>query len=296
RHAIEELKHQKEFSEVIINSLPGIFYMLDVKGGIVKVNPQFLEVTGYSDAEISEMNVLDFFDEKNVPLIKEQMATVFSKGESSMEAELVVKGGSEIPYFLTNHKTLINGKNFLVGLGTDISERRMLEEELVHQARTDMLTGLPNRRRFLELAEQELTRAKRYGSLVSILMIDLDEFKSINDIYGHQTGDRVLVKFAEICGKTMRSIDVAGRIGGEEFAVILPETDMIQALDAAERLRQSVASAEMQTEEGSSFSFTASIGVATLSPEQDDLDSLLGSADQALYEAKRSGRNRVFRA
>ncbi len=295
KQALEELSHQKEFSEVIINSLPGIFYMVDVKGGIVRTNPQFLEVTGYAESEIAGRNLFDLFDGRNRLAFSEKMNEVFEKGESALETEIVTKSGMSIPYFLTNHKMLIDGDHFLVGLGTDISERITLQHELVHQARTDMLTGLPNRRRFFELAELELARAKRYGGLVSIMMIDLDEFKSINDLHGHQTGDRVLMKFAETCKRTMRSIDIAGRLGGEEFAVLLPETDMTQAFEAAERLRQQLARESIEVSD-SVLAFTASIGVATLSSGQDSLDSLLATADKALYEAKRSGRNRVFRA
>lgn len=296
KHALEELKHQKEFSEVIINSLPGIFYMLDMQGDIAKVNPQFSSVTGYSLEELAGMNARDFFEGQDRARIAEKIGEVFEKGESWVEAELVVKSGRKIPYFFTGHRMLMEDGYFLVGLGTDISERRKLEEELVRQARTDMLTGLPNRRHFLELAQQELVRAKRYGNLFSILMIDLDEFKSVNDEHGHQTGDRVLVKFAEICRNTIRSFDIAGRMGGEEFAVLLPETEMDRAFEAAERLRQRIFDAEMAAESGKVFRFSVSIGVATLSPESDNIDSLLGSADRALYAAKRSGRNRVFRA
>lgn len=294
--AVEELRHQKEFSEVIVNSLPGIFYMLDEEGGIVKVNPQFLETTGYSPKEIMAMNALEFFEGSDKVLISERISEVFANGESWAEADLIVKGGRKIPHFFTWHRTFIDGQTYLVGLGTDISERKMLEQELVHQARTDMLTGLPNRRRFLELAEQELARATRYDGQLSVLMIDLDNFKSINDVHGHQSGDRVLAKFAEICRKTMRSIDIAGRLGGEEFAILLPETDLQHAVEAAERLRQRIADTEMAMENGKNFGFTASFGAASLSPDNDNIDRLLGAADRALYEAKRTGRNRVVRA
>ncbi|MBY0578730.1 MAG: bacteriohemerythrin [Burkholderiales bacterium] len=287
------LQQQKQLSDDIINSLPGIFYMLDEKGRFIRINPQFTEVTGYSEKEIRRMHALDFFDGDDKKLILERIFEVFEKGDSSAEAELVSKSGDKAPYFFTGHKTVIDGKYYLVGLGTDISERLELEAELVHQARTDMLTGLPNRRHFLQLASQELARTGRYGSLLSILMIDLDQFKAINDAYGHQTGDRTLVKFAEVCRQTMRGVDITGRIGGEEFAILLPETDGNQAFEVAERLRQNISAAEIETERGEAFHFTASIGVATLSKSIDDIDKLLATADRALYEAKRAGRNRV---
>ncbi len=293
KQAEEQVQQQKQFSDDIINGLPGIFYLLDERGHFVRVNPQFSEVTGYSGSEILGMTALDFFDGEDRNRVAAWIAEVFEKGESWVEADLVVKNGRKIPYYFTGHRTGFSSRSDLVGLGTDISERRKLEQELVRQARTDMLTSLPNRRHFLELAGLELSRANRYGNLLSVLMIDLDKFKSINDEYGHHTGDKVLVKFAEICRQTMRGMDITGRIGGEEFAVLLPETDEKHALDAAERLRLRVSEERMESAGGKPFHFTASIGVATLSPASCDIDILLSAADRALYEAKRSGRNRV---
>ena len=289
----EKLRQQKEYSDVIINSLPGIFYMLDRQGRFVRVNPRFPEITGYTEEEILKMNALDFFESEDRKQIGERIREVFGKGQSWVEAELVLKNGNRIPYFFTGHRTLIDREAYLVGLGTDISERKKLEKELLEQARTDMLTGLPNRRRFLELAHEELVRANRYGSMLSILMVDLDQFKLINDRYGHRTGDTVLVRFAEICRKTMRSFDIAGRMGGEEFAVLLPETDLGSALEAAERLRLRISEENVITEEGEAFKFSASFGVASLSSEQSNIDRLIAAADDALYGAKRAGRNCV---
>lgn len=290
--AAEHLRQQKQFSDDIINSLPGIFYMLDEEGGFVRINPQFSAVTGFPERELMQMNALDLFDGYQRAVIAERILEVFEKGESSAEAELVVRSGRKIPYFFTGHRTFIDGKSYLVGVGTDISERRKLEAELTYQARMDMLTGLPNRRHFLELATLELARAARYGNLLSILMVDLDEFKAINDAYGHQTGDRTLMKFAEVCRHTIRSIDIPGRIGGEEFAILLPETEEGEAMEVAERLRRGLAGAEIEAENGKTFRFTASIGVATLSESVDDIDKLLAASDKALYAAKSAGRNR----
>jgi diguanylate cyclase (GGDEF)-like protein/hemerythrin-like metal-binding protein/PAS domain S-box-containing protein len=291
--AEDQFQQQKQLSDDIINSLPGIFYMLNEHGRFVRVNPKFSEVTGYSMGEILAMTALDFFEKEEKQLIGDKMREVFENGESWVEASLVVKDGRKIPYYFNGHRISFTSKSYLVGLGTDISERKELEMELVRQATTDMLTGLPNRRNFLELASQEIARSRRYGKLLSVLMIDLDEFKSINDNYGHQTGDSVLVKFAEICRKTMRAIDVTGRLGGEEFAILLPETEEKEALDAAERLRLNVAGEKVDGEGGKTVHFTISVGLATLAPENDDIDVLLSAADKALYEAKRSGRNRV---
>jgi diguanylate cyclase (GGDEF)-like protein len=172
-------------------------------------------------------------------------------------------------------------------------KQKVTATELERQAQTDALTGLANRRHFLELAENELLRARRYGSPLSMLMLDIDFFKRVNDTYGHKTGDIVLRHVAEICGKTMRGVDVVGRIGGEEFAALLPETDREHAREAAERLRLAVAESETPSDPGILVKITASIGVTTLADGNSSVDRLLTQADQAMYEAKRSGRNNV---
>ena len=144
------------------------------------------------------------------------------------------------------------------------------------------------------LAEQEHSRSVRYGSELSVLMMDIDHFKTVNDTYGHQTGDLVLQEFANICRASFRNIDVIGRLGGEEFAVILPQTACQQAFETGERLRQSIeACALLLAPKGQSLHFTVSIGVATLGQTSVSLEMLLGFSDKALYESKHRGRNRV---
>lgn len=175
----------------------------------------------------------------------------------------------------------------------DITERKKARQELERLARIDVLTGLANRRHFMVLAEQELTRTLRYGGALSVLMIDIDHFKNVNDTHGHQTGDLVLQRLGGLCREALREVDCIGRIGGEEFAVVLPLTDGARALEVAERLRRTVADTEVALERGLPLRFTLSIGVTTLVDRGTNLDTLLGQADSALYEAKRTGRNRV---
>lgn len=202
---------------------------------------------------------------------------------------------------------VIHGKGELVHLGAgtqpkllgafqDVTDRKELQWKLEHEARTDVLTGCVNRRHFLELATNELARARRYGSEMSLLMLDLDHFKSVNDRHGHHAGDLVLQTLADICRRTMRSEDVIGRLGGEEFAVLLPETGSRMALNAAERLRRAIARASVPLPDSPPLSFTASIGVATMVPDDFSIVSIITRADQALYEAKNSGRNRAVAA
>ncbi|MGE0357777.1 MAG: diguanylate cyclase [Burkholderiales bacterium] len=160
------------------------------------------------------------------------------------------------------------------------------------QAHTDSLTGLANRRRFFEMAEAELARARRYDAPLSMLMLDIDHFKEVNDTHGHRAGDRVLQSLARTCLGVLRNVDVVGRVGGEEFAILLPETGLEGARDVAERLREAVERSAVARDEGVPLRITVSVGVAVLS-EGVNLDTLLSQSDAALYDAKHRGRNRV---
>ncbi|MDY0884605.1 GGDEF domain-containing protein [Dongia soli] len=155
----------------------------------------------------------------------------------------------------------------------------------------DSLTGAGNRRQFLARAEREIARARRYGQAVSVMMADIDHFKKINDTYGHESGDRALVETVRQLKRAARPETLLGRIGGEEFALLLPHADLTSAMAAAERLRDSVERIELAAE-GRTFGLTISIGVCQIT-EGMSLEAALHQADQALYQAKRHGRNRV---
>jgi diguanylate cyclase (GGDEF)-like protein len=165
-------------------------------------------------------------------------------------------------------------------------------EEVQRLAITDSLTGLYNRRHFFELAEHELQRARRYRRSLSAIMLDIDHFKQVNDTYGHAVGDHVLKEVADSCRQAMLKEDVLGRYGGEEFVIMMPESNLVATCQVAERLRQSIAQKTIDTEVGPVM-VTVSLGVITLDDECSTLETLLAGADQALYWAKRSGRNRV---
>lgn len=172
-------------------------------------------------------------------------------------------------------------------------ENAQLFEKVRTLAARDELTGLNNRRRFFELAEQELRHALRYGRALSLFLIDVDFFKKINDTHGHQAGDDVLRGVSATCRETLRKPDVAGRYGGEELAVLLPETGLDAAFAVAERLRETIAERSFATKEGASIGVTVSVGVAALSDEVTSLEGLIERADRALYEAKDGGRNQT---
>ena len=174
---------------------------------------------------------------------------------------------------------------------------RRYSQQLLDLALKDALTGLNNRRAFMQAAEAELSRARRHNHNLCVVLSDIDKFKSVNDTYGHAAGDDVLKHLADILEKTFRKEDIIGRIGGEEFAFVLPETNAEQGEKLIEKLRQRIENSpcDIEDDNGQPFAlkYTSSFGLVPLSNEHETVDSLLKRADTALYEAKEAGRNRV---
>jgi len=164
-------------------------------------------------------------------------------------------------------------------------------EKLTELASTDGLTGVLNRRAFMDRAKSAFELARRYQRPLSMLMIDVDHFKRVNDTFGHQAGDHVLVRLCELINKSLRGPDLVGRVGGEEFAVILPETGVEQTAQITERLLNSVRQERVEVEPETIVKVTVSIGVATVPPLAPDVDAVLVAADRALYKAKSMGRD-----
>ena len=292
----ETLAESERFRRAL-DLVPAYIYMKDLQHRYTYANQLTLQLFGCSEAELVGSEDSRFFPSGTVKRLYDIDERVFSGEVSSEEIDIPdAAGGHRVywevkaPIYEDHKQAAVCG---LVGISTDITEHKELEAKLEHQAHTDYLTKLPNRSYFYEQMEKEFARDNRYHTPMSIAMVDIDHFKVINDTYGHVIGDRVLKEFAAICLETLRAQDIVGRIGGEEFAILLPETGMSQAMEVAERLRQATANFRLPMERGLSVQFTVSLGVASLTDADVNIDVFLSRADIALYEAKKNGRNRT---
>ena len=296
RFAREEEAHR--FINSIIDATPDPISVIDRRHRWVIVNDAFCAFVGHSREELVGKSEHDLFPKEQADASFERDELVFTSGQMDLSDGFLTDPSGVRRWVQTKKIKLIaaNGEELIAAAIRDMTEQKALQERLEFQAHIDYLTGLPNRRHFLELAELELARTLRNGIPFAALMLDIDHFKKINDTYGHKIGDAVLHKLGQVCRIVLRDIDVIGRWGGEEFAVLLPGSDGKHALEVAERLRQSVADTRLPLERGLPLQVTVSIGVASLSRRDANIDTLLNDADQALYAAKRAGRNKVIAA
>jgi len=222
------------------------------------------------------------------------LADVLAQGRVlDRELHLVQPDGASHCALLSARVMTVAGDEAVLLWLYDITRRKELEQELLRHATIDHLTGVSNRRHFLDQAEQELHRGQRYGRPICLLMLDVDHFKKINDGHGHQMGDIALRAVADTCRAALRTCDALGRLGGEEFAMLLPETALDQAEAVAERIRQSIAALSLALPNGDILAMTVSIGVTQVVEGETTVDPALARADAALYRAKAGGRNRT---
>jgi diguanylate cyclase (GGDEF)-like protein/PAS domain S-box-containing protein len=259
---------------------------------IVRVNDALAEMTGHTPSELLGMSSVDVFWEE--PSDRENMVdTLVRQGLiHDVEVRLVRKDGSRLRGLTSARLLDIDGAPHILSVTRDITDRKRLETELRRQATTDSLTGIANRRHFLELATRETARAARLRTPMSVFIIDIDNLKEVNDAFGHAAGDAVLAAFARECLVALRETDLVARFGGDEFVVLLPDTEATVAQEVAERVRLHC-SRTVTTEDGRDVSYSCCLGVASREEASDTLDEILARADRALYKAKASGRNRV---
>lgn len=289
------LYETQELFRAIVENVGDLVAVLDTDGKRVYNSPSYRPLFREKDIRQGSSSFMEIH-----PDDRERIKAVFRKtvetgiGECS-EFRFVLKDGN-IRYMESDGRAIrdAEGKvSKVVVVSRDITEQKRLEADLREMAATDMLTGLPNRRHFLAQLEQEKARVGRAEEkCAAVLMIDIDHFKVVNDTFGHATGDQVLRHLAILMREDLRKIDTLGRLGGEEFAVILPGADSSAAEVFAERLRKQVAETPA-THESWTIPLTISIGVTEIKPLDVSADDALTRADRALYRAKECGRNRV---
>ena len=301
---VRSLNENSDLLLTIINLIPVAFFVKDHKSRFFLMNHACEEQWGMSFADLRGTDASQFFPPEQMEQFLSSDRSIF-EGRKPVEFEetfwSAAKKADRIGYtFKLPMYDASGNPQYLVCVTLDITDRKLAqaalvasEKKLLVLATTDALTELPNRRQFLARLTEEFARVQRFGNQpCSVLVLDLDRFKRINDTYGHAMGDAVLQHFAQLMRKAFRSIDMAARVGGEEFAVILPGTDLAAARTSAERLREIVAKTPL-VQDGKTIPVTVSIGAATIVPSDTEADQTLIRADEALYRAKENGRNQV---
>lgn len=294
---------QHQQAAAVLDALTASICVLNLDGQIVAVNEawrRFSATNNGSGDYVGEsyLQVCDKVagDDRAVAQdIAKAVRDVLAGRRSLMETEYPCPSAEEQRWFLLRVTELCDKNGDRTGAVVshqDVTSRRLLEERLKMIADTDELTGLPNRRKFLRLAKDALQAVKKSGARVSLVVLDLDRFKEVNDTLGHDAGDETLRQIADQLSRGLRPGDILARWGGEELVVMLPETDQWGGILVAERLRARIEAYSIETTTAS-FSVTASFGVTQLLETDDDLRAALARADKALYDAKEAGRNCV---
>ena len=292
--AQEAVTEAKEQWERTFDAVPDLVAIIDTDHRIVKVNKAMLVALGHGPQELIGSTCHSVFHGMDRPLCECPYTPSVQNGErfvpDTIETNLSGRTYAVSLSPLHDKDGLVTG---CVHVARDITRRKRLEEELTFRASRDSLTGLYNRRHFLENLTLACATATRYAHPLSVSVIDVDKFKEINDRYGHLIGDLVLERFGRIIQKELRSSDFAGRFGGDEFIVAFPHSSVSGAAQSVERIRM-VLSEHVFRSDAESFHVGASAGVAGYVPQQMDMQDLIQRADVALYEAKALGRNRVL--
>jgi diguanylate cyclase (GGDEF)-like protein/PAS domain S-box-containing protein len=296
---------QRSLVNAVIDASPEGILVVDEKGIIVSHNQQFVEIWRIPNDRLhgAELNTAIGADDEPIlstvlERVKDEKAflarvkMLYDNPQLKDHCEVELKDGRT----LERHSTVLyNDDGEYLGrvwFFRDISPQKQTESTLRDLAHHDPLTGVANRRYFYERAKQECARTKRRSSPLSIAVLDIDYFKQINDLSGHAVGDEVLKLLCNVSQHLVRETDIFARLGGEEFAVLLPDTNLDGAAVLAERLRQAIADSKLPLSSGA-LNCTVSIGVAMLKSTDTCIEDCLVRADGAMYKAKQKGRNRV---
>jgi diguanylate cyclase (GGDEF)-like protein/PAS domain S-box-containing protein len=304
------LKETEARLRTVLNTIPDMVWVKDPNGVYLDCNPEFERFFGAPAAEIVGKTDYDFVAAVQADSFRERDAIALASDGPSMNEEYVTYAYDGHRVLLETIKTpMHNAAGAVVGvlgIARNITARRDVEDQLrqavatleilkndfAKLARTDALTGLANRRAFDEAMNADFLRSRRFGTPSAVLMIDIDHFKSVNDAYGHDVGDRALVALAMTLRTMARATDLPARLGGEEFVVLLAGTTLAGGVEVAERIRLAIGKISV-TAGSRPFGFTVSIGVTSFLPGDRDFSEAVTRADRAMFQAKINGRNRV---
>lgn len=285
-------------SEILLDKVGAYVYVKDKERKYIYANKitqvlfnrELEDIIGTLDNEYFDMNTL--YD------INDNDTLVLDRGETVTDEEFnTIKATGEIRVYRSVKKPIYNNYNQIIGLlgiSTDITDLHNLKEELKQQAITDPLSGVYNRRFFLETAERYFSEAHRHNKPLSLLLMDIDFFKHINDSYGHPVGDKIISYIGTYVSAIIRKEDVLARIGGDEFAILLPSTDINAAEILAEKIRSFFSDKSIDGEWNGTINLTACLGVTCCSQGDLNYDEMYLRADNALYMGKKQGRNKVY--
>lgn len=290
----DKVRQQKELLDAVLDNVQGLVYVKGANRRFLYANKHLAtvfgrpveQIVGRLDSELMPCDVADAFWEKDLHML--------ATGEHYAGEESFVDAAGRLRHYwsVVVPWSDFDGMPALIGLITDITELHALKEELQRQARSDSLTGIANRRSFFERAELEFGHSRRHDTPLSLIAIDMDHFKRINDEYGHPVGDRVLQGFVQCCQRLLREQDLCARTGGEEFCILLPGTPAEAAYAVAERIRMASAACGFGPEHPA-LRMTASFGVSGIGAGDPHFGTLFSRADRALYTAKQQGRDRT---
>jgi diguanylate cyclase (GGDEF)-like protein/PAS domain S-box-containing protein len=294
-----EIGRLSQLNELLLNCAGAGIYGIDPSGRCTFINPAALEMLGYQKDEVVGATAHQTFhhhhkDGSVYPESESPVHATLRDGvERDVEEALIQRNGEVLPVRMSISPMTDAGR--LIGVAVvfrNIAQRKAMEIELRQLAATDPLTGVANRRSFLERVQLEQSRVRRFGQPAALLLVDIDHFKKVNDTFGHPVGDIVLRQLCDLSGQWLRAVDLIGRLGGEEFGILLPGTDAAGAQQVAERFRRDVAESSFQCSAGS-VAVTVSIGFTEINAADPDPETAMARADAALYCAKQQGRNRI---
>lgn len=318
RATIADITSELEIEKLLQTILERAVKLLNADGGdfcVFDENEQALRVVALSNMDNKYLNTLINLNEGGAGKAASEKKTIFIEDYSNWESKLktfeeanlrsamvspLMIGdrlmGTVGMFHTTSTKTFSENDRHLLSLFAQHAsialDNAMLFEKIQELARIDEITGLLNRRSFMERAEYEINRARRLNHSLALAMIDIDNFKHINDTFGHQSGDEVLKEVSRILRENIRNIDIIGRYGGDETVVLMPETTAESALNAMQRLRQILSDHNFK-DHGQDFRITASIGLAAYPQASSSLEEMMSAADEAMYRAKKNGKNQV---